>query len=195
MRAAYDCRIMQIRPALRTDMDALAEIDATVDSAEYLHVEKSGEEFNLSFKVEPRPLRERIIQANRLGDEVHFAYRQIIEGHDEGIALVAEHENVVVASMVCVVRPETKTLEVVDVRVDFDQRREGIATAMLFQITQVAREAEWRAVYATALANNMPANRLLAKCAFELSGLDTRRISNHDLAREITTLFWYVALD
>jgi L-amino acid N-acyltransferase YncA len=186
---------MQIRPAVHNDLDALNEIDGTIDSSEYLHVERSGEGMGISFKLEPRPLRERLIGANRLSDDVSFAYRQIVDGHDEGLCLVAEHEGLIVGAMVAIHRPDRGLLEVVDVRIDFDLRREGLATAMLFQATQTARERECRALLAQAAANNAPANQLLLKCGFELSGLDTRRGSNHDLAREITTLIWYTPLD
>ena len=186
---------MQIRPAQRDDLHALDEIDATIDSTEYLHVDRSGEQLAVSFKLEPRPLRERLIQANRMSDEISFAYRQMIEGHEEGMCLVAEHEEAIVAAIVAIRRPERNVIDIVDVRVDFDQRREGLATAMLFQATQLARETDCRAVVAEAVANNIPANRMLLKCGFDLNGLDTRRTSNHDLAREISTLLWYSALD
>jgi RimJ/RimL family protein N-acetyltransferase len=66
---------------------------------------------------------------------------------------------------------------------------------MLYQIIQGAREREVRAVYAEAVANNVPAHQLLLKCGFELSGVDWRRQSNHDLIKEVATMLWYVPLD
>ena len=50
-------------------------------------------------------------------------------------------------------------------------------------------------VAAQTLSNNLPAGGLLTKCGFQLSGVDTRRRSNHDLVKEAVTLFWYAALD
>jgi hypothetical protein len=50
-------------------------------------------------------------------------------------------------------------------------------------------------VHAETLANNLPANQMLRKLAFELAGLDTHRRSNHDMVKEVATLFWYAALD
>jgi hypothetical protein len=52
-----------------------------------------------------------------------------------------------------------------------------------------------RAVAADVRANNIPANQLFLKCAFDLSGIDTRRHSNHDVVKESATLIWYAALD
>ncbi|MBV8781577.1 MAG: GNAT family N-acetyltransferase [Phycisphaerae bacterium] len=194
-RLRYNVSIMLIRAATHADIDAINEVDATIESSEYLHVEKAGEGLQFSVNISPRPLRERLVQANRLGDDSTFAYRQIIDGFNEGICLAAEHDEMVVGSIIGIVRPDLNVLHVIDIRVDSDHRREGLATAMLFKLTQWARDGQRRALYAEAIANNMPANQLLMKCGFDLSGLDIRRTSNHDLAREITTLFWYASLD
>ena len=64
-----------------------------------------------------------------------------------------------------------------------------------WSLVAAAREMELRAVSAETLTNNVPAGQLLAKCGFELSGVDTRRHSNHDVVKEAATLFWYAALD
>jgi len=186
---------MQIRPAIRTDLEMFRDIDGVIESSSYLHVDRSGEGIALSLKIESRPLREKLICANRLGDEAFFAYRQVTEANDEGMALVAEHEGIIVAAAVAQVKPELQTLHVVDLRVDYDFRRQGVATGMLYQIIQGAREREIRAVYAEAAANNVPAHQLLLKCSFELSGVDWRRQSNHDLIKECATMLWYVPLD
>jgi len=52
-----------------------------------------------------------------------------------------------------------------------------------------------RAVAVESRSNNHPAAALFAKCGFELSGIDTRRWSNHDLVKEAATLLWYATLD
>jgi ribosomal protein S18 acetylase RimI-like enzyme len=83
----------------------------------------------------------------------------------------------------------------IDLRVDFDQRRQGIATVLVYQLVQQARERELRAVSAEIRTNNLPANRLLQKLSFEIAGIDTHRYSNHDLVKESATIFWYAELD
>jgi ribosomal protein S18 acetylase RimI-like enzyme len=186
---------MQIRPAIRSDLESFAEIDGIVESSSYLHLDRTGEGLAISLKIEARPLREKLMHANRLGDEALFAYRQITQGIDEGIALVAEHENLIVACAVGLLRPETSTLYIADLRVDYDFRRQGLATAMLYQITAEARARQTRAVHAEIAANNLPANQMLQKCGFELSGIDWRRQSNHDLIKECATVLWYLPLD
>jgi RimJ/RimL family protein N-acetyltransferase len=186
---------MQIRPAIRTDLEMFRDIDAVIESSGYLHVDRTGEGFDVALKIEQRSLREKMIYPNRLSDDALFTYRQVTEANDEGMVLVAEHEKIIVAAAVAQLRPELKTLHVVDLRVDCDFRRQGLATAMLYQIIQDAREREIRAVYAEAVANNVPAHQLLLKCGFELSGVDWRRQSNHDLIKECATMLWYVPLD
>jgi ribosomal protein S18 acetylase RimI-like enzyme len=188
-------RTMQIRPATTADLDALPDIDGTVESSRYLHLEQAGEGLAASWRLEERPLRQKLIDPNRLGDEAAFLLKQIVTGADEGMVLVAEHDDAPVALLVAHLRPERKTLHLVDLRIDYEQRREGIATAMVYQVIAAAREMELRAVSAETRTNNIPGNQLLAKCGFELSGVDTRRESNHDVVKEAATLFWYATLD
>lgn len=186
---------MQIRPAKESDLDAIREIDGTVESSTYLHVEASGESLNGSWRIEQRPARQRIVLPNRLSDEDDFALKQIVRGADEGMAMIVEHDDAPVALLLA--RPDSAAgiLRIVDIRVDSDYRRQGMGTTLVYQTIQAAREGQLRAVEAETLTNNAPAAELLNKCGFDLSGIDTRRRSNHDLVKESATLFWYAALD
>ncbi|MDB5333932.1 MAG: hypothetical protein JWP03_5083 [Phycisphaerales bacterium] len=186
---------MQIRPVRPEDLGGLVEIDGTIESSEYLHVERGGEGIALQWRLEERPLRQKRIDRNRPTDELEFVLKQIATGADEGIALLAEHEGAMVALCVAQPTPEFGTMKLIDLRVDFDHRREGLATAMLYQVIAESRERELRAVTAESRTDNLPAARMLAKLAFDLAGLDTQRHSNHDLVKESATLLWYAALD
>lgn len=186
---------MDIRPAQNSDLARIAEIDGTVDSARYLHLDRAGEAMEVSFKLEERPLRERLIDRNALDDDRRFALKQVVAGIEEGIALAAEHDEDLIALAVAQLQPAAGTLELLDVRVDYDYRRQGIGSAMVYQMIATARERGLRAVAARARANNLPANQFLAKTGFELTGLNTHLTSNHDLVKETVTLFWYAALD
>ena len=186
---------MEIRPVRPGDLDELVEIDGTIESSQYLHLERAGEGFDLSFRLNERPLREQRIAANRLDDDRRFTVRQIATGADEGLALLAEHDGQKIALLVARLEPEHRTMRIDDLRVDFDHRRQGLATALIYQVVADAREREMRAVMAESRTDNLPAARLLAKCGFDLAGVDTQRHSNHDLVKESATLFWYAALD
>jgi len=186
---------MEIRPTTPLDLDRLDDIDGTIDSAAYLHVERGGEALASSFRLEQRPLRERLIQSNPISDEIRFMLRQVCTGVEDGIALLAEHESAVVASILAVAQPDARILKVLDLRVDLDQRRQGLGLAMVFQLINDARQRGLRAVMAPTLTNNMPAAQLFLKAGFELAGLDCQRHSNHDLVKEAVSLFWYAALD
>ena len=48
---------MEIRPAGPTDLDALSEIDGTIQSSQYLHLERAGEGLGISLRLEERALR------------------------------------------------------------------------------------------------------------------------------------------
>jgi GNAT superfamily N-acetyltransferase len=186
---------MQIRPVTPADLDGLNDIDGTIQSSEYLHLDRAGVGLEVSWKLAERPLRERRTTPNRLGDDLQFVLKQVATGVDEGLALMAEHDDVPVALLLAQVEPAYKTVRVHDLRVDYDQRRQGLATAMMFQVIAAAREQEMRAVTAESTTDNLPAARFLLKCGFDLRGLDAARFSNHDLVKERVTLHWYAALD
>lgn len=186
---------MQLRPATPADLDRLLDLDATIESSQYLHVQRTGEGLGVAWQIEPRPLRSKLVDNNPLTDDQRFALRQVLTGVEEGVGLVAEHEGDLVALAVAQVDADAQTLRLLDLRVDFDQRRQGLGSALLFQVITDARERGLRAVAAQTLTHNLPANQFLAKHGFDLTGLDTHLRSNHDLVKEAVTLFWYAALD
>lgn len=186
---------MLIRPAQPDDLDQLLDIDATIESAQYLHLERGGEGLAVRWNIEERPAREKLLDPNPVDESRRFALRQIIGGIEEGTVLVAEHTGQLVG--LAIARPdlERQTLEVLDVRVDYDFRRQGLGSAMLFQIISQARESGLRAVATRTLTSNLPAARFFSKAGFDLAGVDTHFHSNHDLVKEAVALFWYAALD
>jgi ribosomal protein S18 acetylase RimI-like enzyme len=186
---------MEIRPITQADLRFLGDIDATIETTHYLHLEKSGEGISMSVKLEARALREKKIISFPIDDDLSMSYRQIATGADEGIALVAEHEGQLVAAAIAQPQPVHATMRLLDVRVDYDFRRQGLGSALAYQIIQHTRDAELRAVAAEVRTDNFPVNQFLLKIGFDLSGLDLRRHSNHDMVKESATLFWYAALD
>ncbi len=186
---------MQIRPATPADLAQLRDIDGTIESSQYVFLDRTGEGLATSWRLQARPLREKLIESNPFDDDRDFALRQVVSAADEGIALLAEHEGQVVASALAQLDPAHRTMRILDIRVDYDHRRQGLATVMVYQIIEQVRSRELRAVVAETRTNNFPVNQLFQKLAFELAGLDTSRFSNHDLVKESATLFWYAALD
>lgn len=186
---------MEIRPVRLPDLDRLIDIDGTIESGEYLHVHYTGEGMSGSWKLQERPLRQKKMDRNQPTDEIWFAMKQVVGGIEEGMALLAEHEGVNVAMLVARQEPQFGTMRILDARVDYEHRRQGLGSAMLYQVITEARSRELRALAAETRTDNFPAARFLSKCGFDLAGLDTRRYTNHDLVKEAVTLFWYAALD
>jgi RimJ/RimL family protein N-acetyltransferase len=186
---------MQTRPAQPADLEHLIDLDATIEATDYLHVEKSGEGLAVSWRIEERPLREKRIDANKMSEDQQFRLRQIVGGAEEGLAVAVEYGGHVMALAAGRIDAENKTLEVVDIRVDYEYRRQGLGSALLYQLIHHARDAKLRAVTATTLTNNLPAARFLAKGGFDLCGVNTHLHSNHDLVKEAVALFWYAAFD
>ena len=186
---------MQIRPATSKDLQTVRDIDGTVESTRYLHLEAGGEGLALSWRLEERPTRTKLIEPNRLEDDAYFTLKQVVSGVEEGLALLVEIDEAPVAMLLAVPDRSAGTLRIADVRVDYDYRRQGMGLALVYHAIHQAREMGLRAIHAETLSNNVPAAALLAKCGFDLSGVDTRRRSNHDLVKEAVTLFWYASLD
>src|SRR3954469_17021934 len=91
---------MQIRPVESADLPALIEIDGTIDSSSYLHVERSGEGMSVAWKIEERALRAKMTDRNRPTDDSQFVLKQIVTGAEEGRALLAEHEGAMIGLLV-----------------------------------------------------------------------------------------------
>lgn len=182
---------MTIRPATSSDLSLIEEIDCVIESGEYLHIDQSGEGLSFHFKIEKRSLREKLVLPNRLDTETQFLLKQVVSGTDEGICKVAEHEGQIVAMLLAQPDPTLSVMKVLDLRVDCEFRRQGLATVLLYQLIEEARQSNLRAVCVMTRTNNAPAALLLEKLGFDLSGLDTRRHSNHDLVKESATLIWY----
>lgn len=186
---------MDLRPLRAAEVELLHDIDATAESGQYLHVEQTGEGLAVGWKLSERPLRERRVEPNRLSPELLFTARQIAAGHDEGLALVAEHEGELLAALLAAPRPDLRIVDLLDVRVDYDVRRQGMGTALLYQALQLARTLEYRGVRAESRTDNLPAAKFLLRLGFKLAGLDTHRRSNHDLVKEQATLLWFAAVE
>lgn len=185
---------MTIRPAVATDLTDLQEIDGTIESVHYAHVEQTAADGNLSWKLEWRPAREKLILPAALDGDTDFMLRQILTGGDEGLAMTAEHDDTAIALILAQPDISRGVMRVLDLHVDYDHRRQGIATVLLFQLIQRAKDDDLRAAYMTTRTNNAPAARLLEKLGWELSGIDTKRHDNHDLVKESATLMWYYVI-
>ncbi len=186
---------MQLRPLIVDDLILLNDIDGTSRSSEYLHIERTGEGLSRQFLLEPRPAREPRTRPALVSDQLIFQLKQLIGAPDQGLAIVAEHDEILVGLTAAETQVDQGILQLIDIRVDTDFRRQGVASAMLFQIVQHARSADLRAVRAEPQATDIPLRTLLARLGFELAGLDTHRQTNHDLVKENATLAWYLALD
>lgn len=186
---------MQLRPFKISDLANLSEIDATIESTHYLHLDRSIEGLSWRCSLEPRGLRQKLIEANPMGEDLAFLLKQLVGDESEGRCVVAERGETIVG--LCVARhlAEQGLVEIADVRIDYDHRREGLGTAMIFDLINYARDHHARALRAEALSNNIPFNTMLSKFGFELAGVDTHRQSNHDLVRERATIVWYLTLE
>src|SRR5688572_18970135 len=115
---------MQIRPVTVDDLARLQEIDGTVESTRYLHLDYAAGEEGLTFawRLEERPARQKLIESNRLDDDATFTLKSVVSGAEEGLALLIEHDEEPVAMLLARPEPAAGTLRLVDLRVDYDYR-------------------------------------------------------------------------
>ncbi len=177
------------------DLDAVKDIDATAESSQYLHIERNRRGSRDIMENPSSSATRKTLLRHALEIEQLFTIKQIATGGDEGIALIAEHDGQAVAAATARPDPITSVLRLIDLRVDFEFRRQGLASALMFQLIQEARQRELRAVMAQSPADDFPAVQLLAKLGFEPTGLDTHFRSNHDLVKESVVLFFYLVLN
>src|SRR5688500_15947199 len=94
---------MEIRPVTAHDLAGLQEIDGTVESTRYLHVDyadAAGEEgLTFAWRLEERPARQKLIESNRLDDDATFTLKSVVTGAEEGIAMLIEHDGDPVAML------------------------------------------------------------------------------------------------
>lgn len=177
------------------DLQLLPEIDGTMESAHYTHLNRIIEENAITWRLERRALRERLLEGNRIGNDLQFSYKQVISGVEEGVALCIGLADSVAASLLAQPRPELRTLHLVDLRIDYDFRRQGMGMSLVCAAIAHAREQDCRAITTETTSQNDPMMQLLRKLGFEPAGLDTFRFTNHDLVKEQATLLWCLPLD
>ncbi len=109
--------------------------------------------------------------------------------------MLAEHEGRAAGLLAARAVPGRGVLRAIDLQVDYDLWREGIASAMIYQAIAAERDLRLPAVSAEIGTNIPPACHLFAKCEFALIGVDTHRRSNHALGKSAMAMFWYAGLD
>src|SRR5438445_8051577 len=133
---------MQIRPAHPSDLDHLIDLDATIESTSYLHVDRAGEGLATGWRLEERPLREKRVDPNHVTEEQSFALKQVLSGIEEGIGVAVDHDGVTTGLAVARLDHQRRTLDLLELRVDFEYRRRGWGRALLDQIISHAASTD-----------------------------------------------------
>ena len=171
------------QPMTPADLEELIDLDATIEAAEAVHLDagEPGETEPLarSWRLDVRPLDEPRVEPNRLeaqGDssELHFLYKQVAGGTMDGTAWILRVGGAPLATLLAMPRDGEQSLELMDVRVDYDERRQGFGSALICALLAKAREDEAvRGVTASVAGDNVPAQRLLSSLDFNLIGIES----------------------
>ena len=185
-----------IRPLTSADVPRLAEIDAEFESDRFLHVEKTTQGLEVSWRLVERPLappfhssdysldrqqRQEVGARLREGDGLYLAVED--SSTDKLVALLdLEHER------------WRDTATIWNIVVDRAYRRHGLGRELMNRAITWACEQSLRAIVLETQTNNMAACRFYQAMGFKLCGLDDHFYSNDDIGAQEVALFWWYEL-
>lgn len=179
------------RPLTPADVPRLDQIDANFESDRFLHVEKSIDGLNTSWRLIERPLDPPFLSAdyNFQPDECAALIERLRQA--DGLYLIVEDG----ARPVALIDVETehwrKAANVWHILIDRAYRRQGLGTQLMQRVIDWARSAGLRGIVCETQTNNWAACRFYQKFGFQLCGIDDHFYSNEDLAVKEVALFWW----
>lgn len=168
---------IEIRPALTTDLAALAEIDHSCKTDYVWQMDRSFEvgQMAISFR-EIRLPRSVRIEYPHSRDQITEAWKKasvilmaVLGGIPVGYVSIAEHS-------------APRTAWVTDLAVDEHYRRQGIASALLLSTQNWASPRNFRRILLEMPSKNFSAVHLALKMGFEFCGYNDQYYANQDIA-------------
>ena len=178
-----------VRPANKSDFEAISRFDLTYPANRYLHVERrdgtGAPAFTLSWQEHDAP------------DETYNSYP--VERLREAIAkvdlfLIAEVGGRVAGLLMIMLPSWTDDAEISDLAVDRPLRGRGAGTALVQTALDWARERSKRALWVEPRADDAPAIDFYTRRGFRISGFNDRLYSNEDDSPGRQTIYMHKEL-
>lgn len=168
---------MIVRPATLADLNACLLIDhsSATDHVWQMQVRESDAQVGVTFHAVRLPRQMRV--------EYPRDVEQLVEDwHRDEAFLVAEADSEVRGYVDLLAMPWQQMGWVANLAVERNYRRRGIATALLRQARQWARQEGLRLLQAEATTKNYPALCLYQKLGFQFCGFNDHYYPNQDIA-------------
>ena len=180
---------MIVRPATEGDFAALARLDLTYPAGRYLHIERTGEApqhtFRLQWREQDSP---DAVYADYPEERLRGAVQRA------GLFLVAEVDGAAAGLLMVVVPAWTDAAEITDLAVNRGARRSGAGRALVQAAAAWARERGYRALWVEPSADNAAAIEFYLALGFRISGFNDRLYSNADDEPGRQTVYMHLEL-
>jgi len=169
----------------------LQEIRAEYVSGKYLRLVKSGDQFEVGFRLQgeelEEPFRSQGLSIIREKDKEEIRSR--MDG--QALQLVVEEDGRLIGFLDVEIESWRGVGKVWELLVDEEYRRQGIATELMRRAKDFARENDCRAIVVETQTTNWPALNFYLKMGFEICAVDDHFYTNYDLERKEVALFLY----
>ncbi len=169
----------------------LQEIRAEYASDRYLRVMKTGENFEVGFRLQieelTEPFRSQGLSIVREKDKEEIRSRM-----DGGaLQLVVEQDGRLIGFLDVEIESWRTVAKVWNLLVDEKYRRQGIGMELVSRAIEFGRENDCRAIAVETQTTNWPALNFYLKMGFEICAVDDHFYTNHDPERKEVALFLY----
>jgi ribosomal protein S18 acetylase RimI-like enzyme len=182
---------MEYRPLIPAYIPRLREIRADYVSDRYLRVVKTGEGFEIGFKLRveelDEPFRSQGLSIIRQQDKEEIRSR--IDG--DTLQLVVEEDKRLIGFLDVEIESWRRVAKVWNLLVDEEYRRQGIGTELMERAKAFAREKECRAIVVETQTTNWLALNFYREMGYQICAVDDHFYTNHDLERKEVALFLY----
>lgn len=182
---------MQYRSVTPAYIPRLQEIKAEYVSDRYLRLIKTGEKFEVGFKLRveelEQPFRSHGLSIIREKD------KELIKSRMDGRALqvVVEEDGRLIGLLDVEIESWRRVAKIWNLLVDEEYRRQGIGTELMRRAEGFATENDCRAIVVETQTTNWPALNFYLKMGFQICVVDHHFYTNRDLERKEVALFLY----
>jgi len=182
---------MQYRSVTPAYIPRLQEIKAEYVSDRYLRLIKTGEKFEVGFKLRveklEQPFRSQGYGIIRERDKEEIRSRM----DAQALQLVVEQDGRLIGFLDVEIEPWRRVAKVWNLLVDEECRRQGTGTELMRRAKQFARDNDCRAIAVETQTTNWPALNFYLTMGFQICAVDDHFYTNHDLERKEVALFLY----
>jgi streptothricin acetyltransferase len=185
--------IRRLRPA---DLPRLKQIDATFSTDTILAVEKSVAGLEVAWRLTERTLAEPLHKTEGYivdDQDVAEVRGRLLEG--DGLYLVAEEGRRLVGLLDMERERWRDTAIIWNLLVDKEYRRRGLGREFIQRAIAWGRSHHLRAIVLETQTDNLPACRFYQAMGLQLGGIDDHYYTNHDIARNEVSIFWWYELN